>query len=187
MKKLFIPVLILLLVACNAKKKTVSSKEDDEMQEEVNETTSDLLGDLNDDFDEPEEVDSLFASIERSPCFGMCPNYALKVYDNGYCTYLGKSNVDHIGSFEGWVDAETLLAIRERAEEIGYFTELGDEYDDRYVTDIPATVTTLDFGGQHKSIKNRYQGPEELSDFEDYMDELFANVDWKEVSAPEDR
>lgn len=181
MKRFSWIIVATLLVSCGAKNKTLNTKEDEEMQTEIDSTTTDLLGDLNAGFGDPiEEVDSLFAYIERSVCFGRCPSYVLKVYDSGYATYHGKDNVDMIGHYVAWADADILTAVKELANDAGYW-DMGEEYDDKGVTDIPSTYTALDYDGFHKEIKNRYGGPQELYDFEDALDALFKELDWTET------
>lgn len=181
MKQFIIILIPALFIGCGARNKTINTKEDAEMQEEIDSATTSIFGDLNEEFETEQavEIDSLFAYINRTPCFGYCAEYTLKVYDSGYCTYEGKSNVENIGKYESWVDSGILQKIKDLADEAGYF-ELGDEYDDM-VTDLPTTNTCLDFDGKHKKIKNRYMAPQELNDFEDAFDALFKDVEWKKL------
>jgi TonB family protein len=37
---------------------------------------------------------------ERTPCFGKCPSYRVEVLSNGVITYVGKRNVERIGTFK---------------------------------------------------------------------------------------
>ena len=44
------------------------------------------------------KADSLFFSIERTPCFGACRAYSIKIYRSGFATYEGRMNVDLMGT-----------------------------------------------------------------------------------------
>ncbi len=120
--------------------------------------------------------DEIFASIERTACFGKCPIYVLSVYKNGYVTYNGKQFVDHEGLFYTNVEQAVLDSIAAHAMAINYFG-LQDEYDSP-ITDVPSTITTLSIDGKTKRIKNRRGGPKSLYDYEKYLDGLFNNTTW---------
>jgi hypothetical protein len=124
--------------------------------------------------------DSVFARIQRTACFGRCPIYTLTVYESGYTEYHGEKWVDKEGKFTTTISREKMQALRERANEIGYFS-LNNEYDSPYVTDLPSTITTLRHEEDFKTIVNRYQGPEKLREFEEFFDELFAEVEWERI------
>ena len=123
--------------------------------------------------------DSLFASIERTPCFGQCPIYTIKVYNSGYATYEGKKFTPREGLFEGRVDESIRQKIAEKALAIGYY-ELKEEYDGP-VTDLPSVITRLNLDGKKKQVKARFQAPDELRGYEKYMDELLSSVKWNPV------
>jgi hypothetical protein len=126
--------------------------------------------------------DSIFASLRRTPCFGKCPTYYLRIYEKGFVLYHGKQFTKKKGYPEkGWyisyISQEKIQAIKDSARKTGFF-ELNDKYD-AGVTDVPATTTYLSFDGQEKEIYNRFNGPEKLNNFEDYIDEQLQNVTWQ--------
>ena len=123
--------------------------------------------------------DSLYASIERTPCFGRCPTYKLRIYQSGYATYEGIRFVEKEGIYETHFTKDELKQIADKAKEIGYF-DLDDEYDSP-VTDFPSTITSLNKGGNKKSIKNRHHGPDILRNYEKFLDELAAGKKWSMV------
>lgn len=129
----------------------------------------------------PNPADSLFFSIERTPCFGKCPAYRIKVYRSGYATYEGISNVERLGMNLGHVGPDTMAILLKEAEAIGYFA-LQDSYD-RQVTDIPSTRLRMVSGARDKSILARAGVPPELKAFALRADELLLPMAWKR--APE--
>jgi hypothetical protein len=126
--------------------------------------------------------EEVFARLQRTSCFGSCPVYTLTVYDNGVVEYYGKHNVDKIGLYRATVKKEVLEQLKNEAESIAYF-DLKEVYDNRSVTDVPSTITSLQYMEGFKIVVNRFDGPEQLSVFEKYFDSLFLNLDWTAVDS----
>ena len=70
--------------------------------------------------------------------------------------------------------------ITNKANELRYF-ELNDEYDSP-VTDFPTTYTSIQKEGVAKLVKNRVGGPDNLKDFESFLDEMLNGVSWVKKS-----
>ncbi|MBK8499497.1 MAG: hypothetical protein IPL52_11950 [Flavobacteriales bacterium] len=60
-------------------------------------------------------ADSLFFTIERTPCFGTCKAYRIEVYRSGYATYNGRSNMEKQGPHSAWAKPETMAALLRKA------------------------------------------------------------------------
>jgi hypothetical protein len=111
----------------------------------------------------------LVVGLEQTPCFGTCPVYAVSVWRDGRATYEGRAHVTQIGTREHSVSASTLLALDEAIERAQVDT-LATSYEQRFVTDLPTTITTVtDRHGRTKRIR-RYHGdrtaPERLVQLE---------------------
>lgn len=124
---------------------------------------------------------SIFFTIERTPCYGTCENYKLTIYTNGYCIYEGKNFVEKIGKYESVMDTGKMELIKKKAAEINYFS-LENSYNHPGITDIPATITELNVNGKYKKIENRYQAPQELKDFELFVESIMNELPWKKCS-----
>lgn len=117
-------------------------------------------------------------TLERQSCFGMCPVYALNVFEDGTVVYLG---IDHVA-----VTGVQITAIEPSAVELlvremtasGYF-DWQDEYTTQIITDQATVITSLSTPEQYKHIV-RYNGdpnaPVGLVRFEDRIDRV-VNVD----------
>ena len=127
--------------------------------------------------------DSLFASIERTPCFGRCPTYKVMIFKSGYATYEGKRFAVREGFFQSRFTRAEMDQIKKEADAIGYY-QLKNEYDGP-ITDIPATFTAVDFGKGIKSVKNRYEAPDELRNYEKFLDRLIEERNWKSAEKPQ--
>lgn len=137
----------------------------------------------NDRFGGTAAGDSLFFSMERTPCFGRCPAYRIQVYRSGHAVYEGMSNVEKEGMHQARIGMDTLRALLEEAERIGYF-DLADKYDGP-VTDLPSTHFRMVSGERDKAIVARYKVPAELKAFGVFVDERLLPVAWKPVPAPQ--
>lgn len=126
------------------------------------------------------QEDSLFASIKKSYCYGKCPVFELKIYNNGYAEYEGTANVDLIGKYASNVSKEAMQSILDKAISIGY-KDMKDEYDHEGVTDLPSTWTSVVIDGQRKSVKKRYDYPKTLNEFETVFQAIIDKQNWKKV------
>ncbi|NQX92841.1 MAG: hypothetical protein HRT74_12085 [Flavobacteriales bacterium] len=109
---------------------------------------------------------------KRTACFGQCPTFEFTVLKDGKCLYHGRNFVDRIGKYKGQVEMEDLTPIFDQAQAMGYDT-LQSVYDNRFVTDLPAKITTI----MGKTVMNRYQGPN-LTPLYDRIDLLIEDIEW---------
>lgn len=121
--------------------------------------------------------DSLFFSLERTPCFGRCPAYTVAVYRSGLATFDGRSNTPLIGAHRAQAGRELMEAILAGAERAGFFT-MQDSYDGQ-VTDLPSTIVRVVSGGRDKKVVGRYRMPEAFKHFAQSADSLLLPLDWK--------
>lgn len=122
--------------------------------------------------------DSLFFSYERTPCFGRCAIFKLKIYDSGRASYDGTNFVDNIGFFKSQLSIETLGEIESYLKEANFFW-LEDTYDNKNVTDLPSRIIEVNKNGKYKKVIARYQFPEELKQLFIKLDNLFETIDWE--------
>lgn len=195
--KQFLSVAILLGIAlsCNKdhKKAKRSNKISDTEEKMIVATVTDSISKNQQSVIEPihEKLHAslskdVFLRFERTACFGKCPSYVLVIQKDGKASYEGIEWVVNKGKFNAIIEAEVLKRIREKAEEIGFFS-MADSYDNKYVTDLPSVITTLKTRNGFKTIVNRYQGPETLRAFERFIDEQLKKVIWQPKQNDEQR
>jgi hypothetical protein len=117
-------------------------------------------------------------SMQRGYCFGTCPVFEFKIYENGYATYTGNANVENIGNFK----AENVQVLRDSilnaAEDIGFIMLL-DSYDNQFITDLPATTYSLKVDDRQKVVVCRFSCPERLVDFGNKVQNWIEADEWK--------
>lgn len=122
---------------------------------------------------------SLFASIRKSPCYGTCPVYEMKIYSDGKVEYEGKRNVERIGKYTATISKEQMQKFVTVANEINYF-KLEDKYDSP-ITDVPSTTTSLTIDGKTKEVYRRADYPNKILRFEALFEDLFELLEWNRV------
>ena len=127
---------------------------------------------------EPATQDSLLIAFEKTPCFGRCPVYKIKVYGSGFATYEGLNFAERMGLYSTRFGEEEIRNIFNLAEAADY-RGFQNEYDDRRVTDLPSTISVLVFQGERHRVKSRLGAPEHVKMFHENLAELLTGKDWE--------
>lgn len=114
---------------------------------------------------EPVEI-----TLQRTTCFGTCPEYTVTLRGDGTVTYSGRQFVRTPGNHTWKIDPAAVRALAREMETAGFF-ELKDEYTS-LITDNPTTYTSLTIGNRSKKIKDYITGPPKLKDIEAKIDEV---------------
>jgi membrane dipeptidase len=109
-------------------------------------------------------------TIERTACFGVCPDYKVSIKGDGTVTYEGHQFVRVTGTRTWKIDPAAVAALASEMQQAGYF-DLQDEYVAR-VTDNPTTWTSLTMSGRTKRIKDYVAGPPKLKEIESKIDQV---------------
>lgn len=166
--------LIIGFASCRASKETPEQKQAAQATPEHNQVQEDAPPQENlpfYDFKTAYESEEVFATLERTPCYGTCPVFKLMILKNGEVYYEGLQHVEYLGRYSTTFTKAEMQQILEKADELGYW-KMENEYDTP-VTDFPTTFTSLRKGNKVKVIRNRVGGPSELRAFEDFIETLF--------------
>ena len=120
----------------------------------------------------------MFLAYERTPCFGRCPIFKLKVYQSGFAVYNGINFVDYIGTYHFTFEKSVLEELNEALEK-ARFLEMNDSYDNEQVMDLPSRIIEASFQGQRKKVIGRYILPQEFKELTQTIDKIFENVEWQ--------
>lgn len=119
-------------------------------------------------------------TLERGPCFGVCPVYRITVSGDGKVIYEGREHVRVSGRVESSVgdgEIEQLILALNDAD----FLNLRDDYNQQEVTDHSSATTLLKWDSTQKRVLH-YQGdltaPESLRRLEDRIDEILGSSNW---------
>lgn len=129
------------------------------------------------------KADSLFFTLEKTPCFGQCKAYRINVYRSGFATFEGRANVEKEGMHRGFVGKDTLETLMRDAEKMEFFN-LKDKYDGQ-VTDLPSTIIRVVGMGKDKKVTGRVGTPEAFTRFATKAEGLLYPVAWRPVAPVE--
>ena len=138
--------------------------------------------------------DDTLITLQRSVCFGACPDYKLTISADGTVTFEGHQFVRVKGKAKKMISPAQLRQLIAEFEKAKYFS-LKDKYEGaldgcpEVWTDNPSVVTSIRIKGKSKSISHYYgcqEGrgsaiyPKALTDLESKIDEIVGTKQWIE-------
>ena len=121
-----------------------------------------------------EKNGALILSMQRTPCYGRCPVYDIKLYRNGLLIYNTKQFADTVACRYLILSKQEIEEVKSRFDNSNFFS-LADQYpeDRKAPTDIPSCILYYSNGAQQKTITDkRLQTPEALTTLEKSVDAL---------------
>ena len=127
---------------------------------------------------------TLLLSMQRTACYGTCPQYTISIYNNGLIKYEGKMFVDKIGCFYSTLSQDLIEDIKFALNEIQFL-----EFENIYtasVTDVPSVILEVNMSSKNHKVIDRFNGPEELKKIQKFIDVISERVDpWNLCDAVE--
>ena len=124
----------------------------------------------------PSEYKDVVITLERTLCYGFCPNYELTISGDGKVVYEGKSLVKVTGAQTAQISQDKVKKLVDEFYRVGYFS-LQDEYIED-IKDLPTTITSIIIDGKTKKIVNYYGAPKKLNELENKIDEITNSKNW---------
>jgi len=109
----------------------------------------------------------LIISLNKTACFGTCPVYKIKIYNNQSAIFEGVKFVEKEGSYNFKISKKEINTILNKAKKIN-FQKMEDEYTE-LITDLPTTYIMIN----NKQIKDYYGAPKELKELEEIIESIF--------------
>lgn len=132
-------------------------------------------------------------TLERTPCFGACPDYTVVLRGDGTVQYTGRRFVKVEGEQKSTITRDAFVELLSEFYRIDFFALKDDYFDSRTisvsadgqveeqqttVTDLPTTFVTLEIGGYRKRIRAYWGTPEELVQLANQIDTAAGTVAW---------
>ncbi len=135
--------------------------------------------------DKAKMTDYSYIKMERTNCFGTCPNYFIEIYKDGLVRYTGRRFAKPDGTYEKNVGAETAGKILKEAA--GYRVDTCKDAYDMLITDVPGIHIDVQYGSEEKHIRNANFGPDFLKRIALEMDASFKPAEdnttgWKKTA-----
>ena len=128
----------------------------------------------------PENAGPVEIVLDRTPCFGFCPDYTVSISGDGGVLFEGRRFVNVTGEQRAQISPAEVQALLARFDAIG-FDGLQNEYRGQ-MTDLPTTTITLTRNGRTKSVLD-YGGfsagmPQAVRDLQDEIDRVAGTSRW---------
>lgn len=125
-------------------------------------------------------------TLERTPCFGTCPVYALTLTSDGRVVFEGRRFVDSIGTFTAHIAASAFDALLHQFDEQQFFTlddryVMGEKNCQPYATDAPTAISSITARGQTKRVEHDAgcaSAPARLQEIERAIDQAAGVARW---------
>jgi ankyrin repeat protein len=131
-------------------------------------------------FPEIKNLNTLRMSLSRTACFGSCPAYSVEIRGSGDVTYRGGTGTLITGEHHATISPHAITHLLQAFRDTDYFS-LNDEYT-QFVTDTPTYMTSIEFDGHKKSVKDHVGAgvgmPDVVTELEDKIDELAGTDKW---------
>jgi hypothetical protein len=126
---------------------------------------------------QPPERKNVVITLERTACYGICPDYKITIYGDGKVEYKGNMFVKVKGQQTSKISLDKVKELIDEFYKINYFS-LKDRYYDP-VTDLPTTITSISINGKSKRVEDYCcDAPKELRELEDKIDEITESEKW---------
>ena len=122
-------------------------------------------------------------SLERKPCLiGNCPTFKIEFFEDGVVRYFGKSFVEKQGKYEAVIGRDDLERLLQMAKNMGYF-EFSNVYpaSGHIIYEVPLTITFVKYVSERNAVENHHNAPIPLIRFEEHIEELIDNLEWKKI------
>ena len=106
--------------------------------------------------------------LERTLCFGWCPEYTVIIDGSGRVHYTGRQYVKVIGRRESRIPEATVRALVDDFRTDGFFA-LESSYHDGW-SDLPSNYVTLRVGNRRKQVESSWLGERIQSSGEEVPD-----------------
>jgi hypothetical protein len=126
-----------------------------------------------------DEVKDLEIRLDRTMCFGSCPDYSLTITSDGKVTFEGRHYTKVIGTKTTTIDKVKMAELAIEVQKADFFGLL-DEYDEysAMVTDNPTYTLSIQMGGKSKTVTNYATGPRRLYLLQDRIDQIVNSDQW---------
>ena len=125
-------------------------------------------------------------TMERAPCYGTCPVYAVTVGDDGEIRFRGTANVAQVGTRAARIPRERVDALFRYVDSLG-FDRLDTSYTygtsacGAYVTDLPTVVVSVVRSGVMQRVTHDYgceAAPGTLRELHRRIDDTAGTQQW---------
>ncbi|QBB71822.1 hypothetical protein ELE36_16470 [Pseudolysobacter antarcticus] len=126
-------------------------------------------------------IDSI--SLERTPCYGLCPDYSITFNKDGYAFMEGRGNTAHNGKFHAEINLHDFIRLCQLVYVANFFN-LRDSYSAGWTDDT--TMILIVVAGKTKKRVSDYGdvGPAQVWAMGRAIDAISTTLEWKPAENP---
>lgn len=119
-------------------------------------------------------------TLQKTGCYGKCPDYEFILQSNGEATYIGKKNVSRLGKYKAQAQAGFMFSIKSKINE-GKFFKMSTVYpsNEKILEDLPDTYIMVSDHVHQIIIRNNHDAPTELIVFQNEIEKMIEELTWE--------
>lgn len=127
-----------------------------------------------------------YIKLQRTACFGKCPEYSVELLNNGDLIYTGTKNVDMIGTFKANIKLSAMTKFFKQVAK--YNISKAETVYHPKASDLPRMNMAFIINGKKKNIKNAESGPRYFEVIGMQIDSIVDALKWNvSQAAPPDQ
>jgi len=125
--------------------------------------------------------DAIVFSLMKGACFGTCPVYTLKIYNNRYVEYIGKENTERLGTYGKMLDKSSYKSLVGAFDEADFYS-FQNVYESN-IADLPQIIISYTKDGMTKTVAGKRERPEALHKLQFQLEKIVESNDgWELIS-----
>ena len=104
--------------------------------------------------------DDMVFSLAKGACYGSCPIYTLRIYNNLYAEFTGTKNTNKLGVHGKMLSQNEIDLLVKKFDEASFFSF--EEFYPSDIPDLPSATLSYRKGELKKSVKGKSERPEIL-------------------------
>lgn len=119
-------------------------------------------------------------TLQKTGCYGQCPDFEFILQSNGEATYIGKKNVPRVGKYTARAHPGFMFYIKNKINE-GEFFKMSTIYpaNNKIIEDLPDTYIMVSDEVHQIIIRNNHDAPSELIVFQNRIEKMIEELEWK--------
>ena len=119
--------------------------------------------------------DDVVIKMKKGACFGSCPVYDLRIYNNRYVEYVGKRHTNKIGGHGKTLSKDAYKQLLKAFDDSDFFTF--DEFYPSDIPDLPTCKITYQKGDLTKTIAGKRERPEAIHKLQHQLELIAESKD----------
>ncbi|MFK8007979.1 MAG: DUF6438 domain-containing protein [Saprospiraceae bacterium] len=170
-----------LIISCSKKNKVVAAPPSSSYDIEVNSPAveENVINEKS-----PKSISELsknyrVVTMQKTGCYGKCPDYEFVLQSNGDAIYIGKKNVARLGRYTAHAKAGFIFSIKSEIKE-GHFFKMSTVYpsNEKFIKDLPDTYLMVSDNINQIIIRNNHDAPTELIEFQNKIESMIEELEW---------